>query len=412
LARDRPPIIEPAEVFGLSAEDVTRREPNVSSAKVVFVTDIKTPYMVVVLEALARLANLTVLFCAESGSRGLGWTFERPLRFRHRTVGGLVLKRSPDSTDYHLSLRVLREIWRERPDAIITSGFSIPTLYAALVGAVRRCPMLIQSDGTSVSENALNPLQRMARTVLVPAAAGAVANSELSAARFAQLGVPPARIFVAPHTTDMTPLWEVARTRVYRPDHQLRVLAVGRLIPRKGLKPLIQAVRIARDAGCDVSLEIVGEGPEEPQLRQLTRELGLDDVRWRGFVEQSELPSVYAAADAFAFPTLNDPFGLVLLEAAATGLALVASPHGGATADIVREGETGFQRDPEDPTSWATALCRLAREPDLREAMGRAAYRLTLGRSPEVAAAGYAQALHYARTHQGRRGWMAGRSRL
>jgi glycosyltransferase involved in cell wall biosynthesis len=379
-------------------------ELTASSAKVVFVTDIKTPYMVAVLEALARLVDLTVLFCAETGSRGLAWKFERPLRLRHRTIGGLTVGRgSPDGTDYYLSLRVVREIWRERPDAIITSGFSMPTVYSAFVAAVRQCPMLIQSDGTSVSEQALNALQRMARAALIPAAAGAVANSGLSAARFAQLGVPPDRIFSAPHSTDMAPLWEVARSRIYRLDHQLRVVAVGRLIPRKGLNALMRAVSLSREAGCDVSLEIVGQGPEEPQLRQLSRELGLEDVRWRGFVEQSGLPSVYAAADAFAFPTLLDPFGLVLLEAAAAGLPLVASPHGGASADIVLEGETGFQRAPEDIEGWAAALCRLAREPELREAMGRAAHRLTLGRTPEAAAAGYAKAVHCTRDHQRRR---------
>ncbi|MBV9309421.1 MAG: glycosyltransferase family 4 protein, partial [Solirubrobacterales bacterium] len=350
-----------------------------------------------VLERLAELVDLTVLFCAASASRGMEWDLGRPLGFRNRVVGGLTIGRgSPDDTDYYLSPRILGEIVREGPDAIISSGYSAPTAYSAVAAAVRRCPMVIQSDGTSDSERGLNRLQRIARRILVPLAAGAVANSDRAAARFGQLGVRAERIFLAPHSTDMAPLWDVARRRSYGSDRRARILAVGRLIPRKGLDRLMSAVRLARDGGSDLELTIVGSGPEEANLRRLARELGLDDVSWRGFVQQADLPDVYAAADVFAFPTLSDPFGLVLLEAAATGLPPVASPYGGATADIVVDGQTGFERAPEDVEGWASALSSLANEPELREAMGRAVHDATLNRTPEAAAAGYAQAVQIA----------------
>ena len=78
---------------------------------------------------------------------------------------------------------------------------------------------------------------------------------------------------------------------------------------------------------------VVGSGPEEAALRALTADLGLvEAVEFLGFVDQPGLPAVYEAADAFAFPTLDDPFGVVLLEAAASGLPLVASPFGGCHA--------------------------------------------------------------------------------
>ena len=123
-----------------------------------------------------------------------------------------------------------------------------------------------------------------------------------------------------------------------------------------------------------MALTIVGEGDDEPRLRALADELMLDDVDWRGFVEPSGLPALLARADVFAFPTLSDTFGIVLLEAAATGLPLISSPHAGATRDLVERVGTGLVVEPRDTAALARALVALARDSGLRRRMGRAAY--------------------------------------
>ena len=142
-----------------------------------------------------------------------------------------------------------------------------------------------------------------------------------------------------------------------------------------------------------LSLAVVGSGPEQQRLRALAEDLGPIDVEFRGFVDQAGLPAHYAQADAFVFPTLDDPFGIALLEAAAAGLPLVASRYAGATADLVRHGETGFVVDPTDSGELAQALVAVAEDPQLRSSMGRAAHRATLDRTPEAAASGYAEAV-------------------
>jgi glycosyltransferase involved in cell wall biosynthesis len=124
------------------------------------------------------------------------------------------------------------------------------------------------------------------------------------------------------------------------------------------------------------------------------------------------LPAVYTEADVFAFPTLDDPFGIVVLEAAAAGLPVVASPFGGATLDLVADGRTGFVADPDDTATWARALIELARDPDLRRRLGAAGHEATVHRTPEEAAAGYAAAVRAAlatvRPHTVRRDRRAG----
>jgi glycosyltransferase involved in cell wall biosynthesis len=101
----------------------------------------------------------------------------------------------------------------------------------------------------------------------------------------------------------------------------------------------------------------------------------------------------------FAFPTLDDPFGIVLLEAAATALPVVASPYAGATLDLVEDGATGFILDPDDTAGWARALAELARDPDLRWRLGARGHQATLERTPARAAEGYVEAVRHALGH-------------
>jgi glycosyltransferase involved in cell wall biosynthesis len=360
--------------------------------KVVFLTDVVTPYMVTVLTALSELVDLTVLFCSESGSRSMDWRFGKALPFRHRVIGGLTIPRD-DAMDYHLSPRIVTSLVRAKPQAVICSGFSVPTLYAAIYSRTRGAALIVHSDGTSYSERGLSPAQKAARAVLLRVASAFVANSEPAAERFVELGMAPARVWRAPHSTNMQPLWHVAEERRYEQNGSVRLLAVGRLIPRKGIDKLLVALERARRRQVDIRLVLVGSGPEERRLRDLARQLGLDNVEFRGFVDQPGLPACYAESDVFVFPTLDDPYGIALLEAAAAGLPLVASPFAGATVDLVRDGECGLVADPNDADALADALVAVASDPQVRERMGRAAHRVTLMRTPEAAAAGYAEAV-------------------
>jgi glycosyltransferase involved in cell wall biosynthesis len=367
------------------------------------VTDIITPYAIAVFSALATMCDLTVLFCARSGSRGLEWTNER-LPFEHRVVSGITLKRrSPNATDFYPDPRIVWSLARSRPDAIISGAFSFPSLYAAMYASLTRRPLLIHSDGTAFSERGIGVGQRLLRTFFARVSQGAVGNSTPAARRFVELGWPAERVYLAPHSTRIAALHDVARARRYRRGAQLVVLCVTRLIPRKGVDRLISAASSARQAGADVALVVAGDGPEAPALRRRATDAHVP-VEWLGLVQPADLPSVYASADAFAFPTLDDPFGIALLEAAAAGLPLVASPHGGATHELVRDGVNGIVADPADVDSWTSALIRLAGDAALRERLGAAAFSSTIERTPEATARGYLAAVEQSIDRGRRRG--------
>jgi len=357
--------------------------------RVAFITDIMTPYMAPVFEALAARCDLTVFFGSRTGSRAMAWSMREP-SFRYSIVGGPAVSRRVDAADIHPSPRVLLELWRTQPEVVISSGFSFPSLYAAAYCRVRGARLLIQSDGTRASESALGREQRATRAALARAAHGAIGNSTPAVERLVELGFHP--VHLAPHTSNLEPFLAVGRQRRASHDGPMRVAAVSRLLENKGHDHLLRGVAAARAAGAEIAVTVAGDGPDGPRLRALARDLGLTDVEWLGFVEPDDLPRTLARADAFAFSTLGDTFGIALLEAAAAGLPLVTSPYAGAARDLVQGRGTGFVVEPRDTSELAAKLAVLGADPALRCRMGQAAHALAATRTPSDAAQAYLEA--------------------
>jgi glycosyltransferase involved in cell wall biosynthesis len=165
--------------------------------------------------------------------------------------------------------------------------------------------------------------------------------------------------------------------RPARPPGTLRILFVGRLVERKGVAHLVEAVRLL-PADLDARLTIVGEGPERPALESQIARHGLQDrVELRGRVGEDALRAAYAASDVLVLPSILDArgdtegLGVVLLEAMSYGVPVVGSELGGIT-DIITDGETGVLVPPAEPRRLADALQRLARDPALAARLGAA----------------------------------------
>ena len=153
----------------------------------------------------------------------------------------------------------------------------------------------------------------------------------------------------------------------------LRLLAVGRLVEKKGFHFLIAAL-----AGLTppFTLTIVGNGPEQERLRQLVVINNLENrVVFCGALTHSELPQIYAESDIVIVPSIQDHTGdrdglpNVVLEAMASGRAVVAS-NAGAIASAITDNENGLLVPPGDPVALGHAIRRLAQRPDLREQLG------------------------------------------
>ena len=153
------------------------------------------------------------------------------------------------------------------------------------------------------------------------------------------------------------------------PDNTFRLIAVTRLIERKGVQYVLQALRSLNNA--DVKLLVVGTGSYESHLRQLARELRLEDqVTFYGYCSQEQLPQLYNQSDCFILPSMAESFGIVFAEAMASGLPVIGGKTGGIP-DLIKD-ENGILVEPENIEQIKTAIIRMMSDPGKRSAMGKA----------------------------------------
>ncbi len=146
----------------------------------------------------------------------------------------------------------------------------------------------------------------------------------------------------------------------------LTVMYSGRITREKGVELLADAFLLARSREPRLRLLLAGGGPEETYLRE---RLG-DSATFLGWLEGDALPGAYSAADIFLFPSATDTFGQVILEAQASGLAVVAVAEGGPVS-LIEDRVSGLLCA-ADPESLAAAVLELAASPLLRERLARA----------------------------------------
>jgi len=181
-------------------------------------------------------------------------------------------------------------------------------------------------------------------------------------------GVPAQRVHFVPNAVKPP---TVRATPFDPPARPPRIVAAGRLHPKKGFDVLVAALALLRDQGLPFDCEIAGEGDERARLEGLIAQHGLGDrmrlVGWR-----ADVPAFLATGDVFAFPSHQEGFPLVLLEAMAVGLPAAASAIPGPV-EMIADGVDGVLVPPGDPAALARALAGLVATPERAAGLGLAA---------------------------------------
>jgi glycosyltransferase involved in cell wall biosynthesis len=195
-------------------------------------------------------------------------------------------------------------------------------------------------------------------------------------------GVPESQILVIPPGVDV----DVFQPRGSASEHRARlglperttILTLGRLDERKGLDLFVRAAGLLQAQGSSAPLSFVmsaggASSPHTPAgqaIRQLVEELDLDTLlTWIPVVSEQNLPSYYNAADLFVLPSRYEPFGIVMLEAMASGIPVVATDNGGP-ATVIEHEHDGLLGNPEHVASFAALIRQLVENPEQRRAYG------------------------------------------
>lgn len=335
--------------------------------RVALLTEIPAPYRIPLFNALAERVDLTVLFLRDRNPDRPYRLHEDELRFRRQTLPGI------DVTIGRRWLVVNAFVARflRQADALLVGGWNQPAFWEALAWSrVRRMPAYLWVESTGSDRRSGKLEAAKSRLLRVPA--GFVVPGSASRDYLESLGVPATRITVAPNAVDPGVFGTATRSRDGGP---VRVLAVGRLAPEKGLDSLLQATE-----GLPVEVVLAGTGPEEERLRQL----GGERVRFLGHVDRDELPQIYADADLLALPSRSDPWGMTLNEAALAGLPLVSTTAAGAAWGLIEDGVNGFRIPPDDVARMRAAIRRLVEDPEFRRAAGARSREIATRFTPEA----------------------------
>lgn len=179
--------------------------------------------------------------------------------------------------------------------------------------------------------------------------------------------IPREQIYLVPNPLDIEAIQAISSEPVDHPwfnDNTPIVTTVGRLIPRKGIVYLIQAMSILRNK-VNCRLVIIGGGPLRASLQAGVRERKLDDcVTFLG--EQVDAFKFIAKSTIYVHPALSEGFGYVIVEAMACGIPVIAMKGSGGPEDIITDGVDGFLVRPANPEAIATAILKLLNDNVLR----------------------------------------------
>ncbi len=271
-------------------------------------------------------------------------------------------------------------------DAVFVSGYFYASAWIAILAAkLHGIPVLFTTEAHSLRSWAMQSKWRLRFKEFYVRHILALGNVLLtvSSGSFQQLialGFPESRIVLTPYTVD-NDWWmrqaaganrEATREAWQIPAHSSVTLFCAKLQPWKGPLDLLEAFFRAKVP--DSYLIFAGDGPLRTSIAQRAMELGLSDrVRLLGFMNQSQLPSVYRAADLLVLPSHYEPFGLVVNEAMLCGLPVVVSNRVGAKFDLVRPGANGYLFPVADVDALAAILKEILPDREKRARMGAAA---------------------------------------
>jgi glycosyltransferase involved in cell wall biosynthesis len=355
--------------------------------------------------------DLTVLYCSRQGVEervdpkfGVSFAWDIPLLdgYGWKFVDGGGADGVAGRTG--ACLAVAREVLRGAYDALIVHGYARPACWAAFAAAAAsRTPFLIRGESHLLDSRSL--WRRLVKGVplraLLRAARGYLAIGTRSAQYAAHYGMPECRIAIAPYCIDNRFFADGADAARRNRARELEALGLpaealvfgffGKIYQGKGCRDLLHAFRRIEAPGA--SLIFVGDGTDRAELEGYARSRGMENVRFVGFVNQSEVPRYQGLTDVLVLPSHAETWGLVVNEAMAAGCAVIVSDACGCAPDLVEQGTNGFTYPAGDVDALAELMARFLHQEGLAAEMGDASRRIIRDWSPAECARRIAEAV-------------------
>lgn len=337
--------------------------------------------------------EITALYCSDSSLRGgldpgfrqgVTWDVDLLAGYEARFLGERAKTRTPSGFWSLICPEVWGEIRSGDYDVVILHGHNYAVNLLALLAAKSAGARVFMRGETHlglqrkrVKQLIRTPLLNLIYRLCDRCLAIGTANE----AFYLAIGVPAQKIVMVPYAVDNdrfitgSTLTIQERTAILKrfgaSTRKPVVLYASKFQRRKRPDDLLKAVARLRDGGTECTVLLVGSGEMDGELKQLTAALALNDVYFTGFINQNDLPQVYAASDIFVLPSENEPWGLIVNEVMCAGLPVVIAEQVGCVPDLVHDGDNGFLFQAGDVDGLARALRPLLLDRQLRERMGQ-----------------------------------------
>ena len=319
--------------------------------------------------------ELDVFYCYAKGE-DRPWEIDWPWRFRGEVLPGRALLGNHNG---YWNPAILKRLREREYDAIILGGYNHFTMLAAAWYAHRKkIPYLVMCESFHglrrpwYSRVLKGPLVRW----IVGRAAGILPTGLLARDYLVSYGGREEHCCFVPNVPDVCTLYRLSlelsqQREALRTVLGLRpgpvILFVGRLIWKKGVDILIDALS-GLCPRWDLQLVVAGDGPEKARLQMQVQRAGLGEhVRFVGFQQPRDLPQWYCAADVFVLPSRTEPWGVVVLEALASGVPVVVTEKVGCHPDVVTHPRVGQVVPAEDSEAMQQALATFLQDLPCRE---------------------------------------------
>ncbi len=372
--------------------------------RLVILTEIISPYRIPLFNDLAQRGDLSlhVIFLAETDPVLRQWhVYKDEIKFSFEVLPSW--RQRVGSRNALLNRGVARALESARPDVILCGGYNYLASWQSLFWArMRRIPFLLWSESTSYDLRSGRAWIEFLKSEFLQRCTGFVVPGISSREYLISRGHKERDIFTAPNAVD-NDLFRNGAEVARRNESQIRrelglaqryFLFVGRLVREKGVFDLLSSyANLDRELRARIGLVLVGDGAERQRLEEQARSVSPGQVLFAGFVHRDRLAAYYSLADALILPSHTEPWGLVVNEAMACGLAVLVSRAAGCAPDLVRDGLNGKTFPPSDVPLLSEAMQCLGNDPNLCHRMGSRSAQHILDYSPRTWSSGMAGAV-------------------
>ncbi len=372
--------------------------------KVVFVSNIPSPYSVDLfyyIQNNIKDFEFHIVYTNINESNRT-WNIEKEKMLNTHILCSriIVVNDKVDKRYVHIPSKLFKTLNSLMPDVVLAWEYNIAAIQSLIWCKTNRRKFIHATEGTLFSERYIGKIQKITRKIITSNCDAALASGKKAKEKLMKWGIASKKIFVGLLTVDIEPFVlgssrNVVEHSVTEEKEKKIILYVGRITYGKGIDLLLNAIKYVEN---DYELRIVGEGKKEEikEFKKMATELKiLDKIVFCGYKSGNSLVEEYVNAAVFVFPTRDDCFGLVLLEAMCSLVPIVTSKYADGAYDIIEDNKNGLIVDPYNSREMARAIDYILSNDEIRKNFALYSIKQREKFRFEIVAKEYEKALKY-----------------